>query len=204
MINKMKKLAVVMAAMFCAVSSFANDVYVEQIGSNSTVNITQQGIANTVGDSVTPIFIGGGSNQVNIQQIGDSNSLAMIVNGAGTNTTVTTNGNSNVQTINCGTTGQAACSGSNITQIVTGDSNTVTQNLGAGANHNSYIDITGSGNNVIHTSSMSAASNVSITLTGGTTANPNNISVTQSGTLAQNVVLTSNGNGNNIAIVQSN
>lgn len=204
MINNMKKLAVVMAVMLWAVSALANDVYVEQIGNNSTVNITQQGLGNTIGDSVNAAFIGGGSNLVNIQQIGDSNSLAMVVNGAGTNTTVTTNGNNNTQIINCGTTGQSACSSSNITQIVSGDSNTVTQNLGAGANHTSYIDITGSGNNVTHTSSMAAASNVSITLVGGTTASPNNISVTQSGTIAQNVTLSSTGNGNTIAIVQSN
>lgn len=182
----------------------ANDVYVEQIGNNSTVNITQQGMGNTIGDSVNAAFIGGGSNLVNIQQIGDANVLAMVVNGAGTNTTINTNGNGNLQSINCGIAGQAGCSGSNITQIVTGDSNTVTQNLGAGANHNSYIEITGDKNTVTHNSTMSAASNVSITLVGGTGESPNNISVTQSGMLVQNVTLSSTGNGNNIAIVQSN
>lgn len=193
-----------MAAMLWVFSVSANDIYVEQIGNNSTVNITQQGIGNTIGDSVNSAFIGGGSNLVNIQQIGDANVLAMVVNGAGTNTTLTTNGNNNLQSINCGTSGQAGCSGSNITQLVTGDGNTVTQNLGAGANHNSYIDITGDKNIVTHTSTMSAESNVSITLVGGNAAAPNVISVTQSGTLAQNVTLSSTGNGNNIAIVQSN
>lgn len=204
MIKNMKKLAVVMAAMLCVFGAAANDIYVEQIGNNSTVNITQQGIGNTIGDSVNFAFIGGGSNLVNIQQIGDANVLAMVVNGAGTNTTVITNGNNNLQSITCGTTGQAGCSGSNITQLVTGDGNTVTQNLGAGANHNSYIEITGDKNVVTHNSTMSAASNVNITLVGGNAAAPNNISVTQSGTLAQNVTLSSTGNGNNIAIVQSN
>jgi hypothetical protein len=202
--NNIKKLVVSMTAMLCVFGVSANDVYVEQIGNNSTVNITQQGIGNTIGDSVNAAFIGGGSNLVNIQQIGDANVLAMVVNGAGTNTTLTTNGNNNLQSINCGTTGQAGCSGSNITQLVTGDGNTVTQNLGAGANHDSYIDITGDKNVVTHNSTMSAASNVKITLVGGNAAAPNIISVTQSGTLVQNVTLSSTGNGNNIAIVQSN
>jgi hypothetical protein len=201
--NNMKKLVVIITAMLWSFSVSANDIYVEQIGNNSTINITQQGMGNTIGDSVDAAFIGGGSNLVNIQQIGDANILAMVVNGAGTNTTITTNGNGNLQSINCGTSGQAGCSGSDITQIVSGDGNSVTQNLGAGANHNSYIEITGDKNTVTHNSTMSAASNVSITLVGGTAAAPNNISVTQSGMLAQNVTLSSTGNGNNIAIVQS-
>jgi hypothetical protein len=117
----------------------ANEVYIEQVGSSSTINITQQGTDNRIGDATTPAYIGSGSNTVTIDQIGSTNVLDMVVNGAGTDVIVTTTGDNNVQTINCGTTLSDGCSGSYIKQQVTGDSNTVTQNLGSGANHTSEI-----------------------------------------------------------------
>jgi len=190
----------IMATMLMASATFANDIYVEQVGSNTTANITQQGIGNQIGSSTTPAFIGGGSNLVNIDQIGSSNILAMLVNGAGTNTTVTTNGNSNTQSINCGTTGSASCSGSVITQIVSGDNNTITQNLGSGGNHTSKIDVTGDTNMVTHSSTANAATMSDIKVVGNT----NTIGVTQSGITAQSVTVSSTGNSNNISIVQSN
>ena len=51
--------------------SYANDIYVEQVGSSSTITITQQGTGNTVGNSTDSIYIGSGSNTVSIDQIGD-------------------------------------------------------------------------------------------------------------------------------------
>lgn len=181
-------------------AAFANDIYVEQVGSNTTANITQQGIGNQIGNSTNPAFIGGGSNLVNIDQIGSSNTLAMVVNGAGTNTTVTTNGSNNIQSINCGTTASASCSGSVITQIVSGDNNTITQSLGSGGNHTSKIDVTGDDNTVTHTSTANATIMSDIKVIGNT----NTIGVTQSGITAQSVTVSSTGNNNNIAIVQSN
>lgn len=129
---------------------FANDLYVEQVGDSSTVNITQQGSGNRMGTSLDSVYIGGGSNTVNLNQQGDNNELDMVVNGASTNTTVTTIGSGNIQTINCGTTASAGCSSSKITQTIKGDTNTVTQSLGTGANHTSNITVTGDNNGVTH------------------------------------------------------
>lgn len=198
----MKKLkaSVFIMALLAVNFVYANEVYVEQIGDSSTINITQDGVGNKVGDSLSPIFIGGGSNTVNIDQIGSNNTLAMVMNGAAASATVTTNGSGNTQTINCGTSMSAGCSGSVIKQIVTGDDNVVTQNLGTGANHNSEINILGSTNTITHTSTNAGASNVNITATGDL----NNIGVTQSGTTAKTVTINSTGNSNNIAVVQSN
>ncbi len=52
----MKKLALIIAMMVGVTLAHANDVYVEQVGDGSTVNITQQGTANKVGDSTTNVF----------------------------------------------------------------------------------------------------------------------------------------------------
>jgi hypothetical protein len=191
--------AILVTAVMWSPGAQANEVYVEQVGSGSTINITQQGTDNRVGDSVTPAYIGSGSNTVTIDQIGATNTLDMVVNGAGTDVIVSTTGDNNIQTINCGTTQSAGCSGSYIKQQITGDSNTVTQNLGAGANHTSEINITGDTNSVTHTSTATGVTSANITVSGNT----NTVGVTQSGMLNKSVTVTSTGNSNNISITQS-
>jgi hypothetical protein len=178
---------------------WANEVYIEQIGNNSTVTITQEGADNRIGTTLNPAYIGSGSNTVIIDQIGSTNTLDMVVNGAGTDVTVSTTGSNNVQEINCGTTGSAGCSGSTITQTIAGDTNTVTQNLGDGANHTSNITVTGDTNAVTHTSTATGTTSADITVLGNT----NTVGVTQSGMLNHSVVVNSTGDLNTINIVQS-
>jgi hypothetical protein len=126
-----RKLSAILATtVMLSLGTYANEVYVEQVGSSSTINITQQGTDNRIGDATTPAYIGSGSNTVTIDQIGSTN-----VSGHGCQRCrhrchSQTTGDNNTQTINCGTTTSAGCSGSYIKQQVTGDSNTVTQNLG--------------------------------------------------------------------------
>jgi hypothetical protein len=195
-----RKLSVILATtMMLSLGAHANEVYVEQVGSGSTINITQDGTDNRIGDVGTPAYIGSGTNTVTIDQIGSTNVLDMVVNGAGTDVIVTTTGNDNTQTINCGTTQSAGCSGSYIKQDVTGDSNTVTQNLGSGANHTSEITVTGDSNAVTHTSTATGITSANITVSGNT----NTVAVTQSGTLNKSVTVNSTGNSNNINITQS-
>lgn len=190
-----------LAAMFCSTTmAVANEVYIEQVGDNSTITITQDGSSNRVGTALNPAFIGSGSNNVTIDQIGSANELDLIVNGAATDVIVDIVGSNNISTINCGTTASAGCSGSFIKQAVVGDNNTITQNLGGGANHHSEITITGSTNAVTHTSTNTGTTSANITVTGNT----NTIGVTQSGTTAKSVTVNSTGNSNNISINQSN
>jgi hypothetical protein len=191
--------AILLASAMWSLGAQANEVYIEQVGSSSTINITQQGTDTRIGEAATPAYIGSGSNTVTIDQIGSTNVLDMVVNGAGTDVVVTTTGDNNIQTINCGTTTSAGCSGSYIKQQVTGDSNTVTQNLGGGANHTSEINVTGSSNTVTHTSTATGTTSANITVSGDT----NTVGVTQSGMLNKSVTVTSTGNSNNISITQS-
>ena len=197
-----KKLSVLLAAtVMLSLGVTANEVYIEQVGDSSTIAITQEGTGNKVGDSGVgnEAFIGGGSNAVTIDQIGSNNTLAMTVNGAAAGVIVDITGSGNESTINCGTTQSAGCSSSTIKQVIAGDDNVVTQNLGTGANHSSEINITGDTNTVTHTSTNSGASTVAITATGDS----NTIGVTQSGLTAKTVSVNSTGNSNNISIVQS-
>ena len=191
-----KLLTVVSMAVMTGAS--ANEVYVEQVGSGSTVNILQEGSDNRIGTSLVPAYIGSGSNTVNIDQVGSNNELDMVVNGASTDVTVSTTGSNNIQEIQCGTTGSAGCGGSVITQTIAGDNNTVKQLLGAGANHTSTISVTGDTNTVTHTSTATGVTSADITVTGNT----NTVAVTQSGMLNHSVTVNSNGNLNNISITQ--
>ena len=195
-----RKLSAILATtVMLSLGAQANEVYIEQVGSSSTINITQQGTDNRIGDAATPAYIGSGSNTVTIDQIGSTNTLDMVVNGAATDVTVSTTGNDNIQEINCGTTSSAGCSGSIITQTINGDSNDVKQNLGAGANHTSNITVTGDTNTVTHTSTATGITSADITVSGNT----NTVAVTQSGMLNKSVTVTSTGDSNNINITQS-
>jgi hypothetical protein len=195
-----RKLSAILATtVMLSLGTQANEVYVEQVGSGSTINITQDGTDNRIGDVGTPAYIGSGTNTVTIDQIGSTNVLDMVVNGAVTDVIVTTTGNDNTQTINCGTTQSAGCGGSVITTTIAGDSNTTTQDLGAGANHTSTMNITGDNNTVSHTSTATGTTSADITVSGNT----NTVAVTQSGTLNKSVSVNSTGNSNNINITQS-
>lgn len=193
-------IAALIAAMLWGTMAIANEVYIEQVGNSSTINITQQGSDNKIGDNINSAYIGNGSNTVNVDQIGNDNKLSMVLNGTSTDVTVLTNGSGNTQEINCGTLQSSSCGGSTISQTVTGDNNTVIQNLNAGANHTSNITVLGDTNAVTHTSTNSATTLASINVTGNT----NTIGVTQSGTLPQSVTVTSTGNNNIVSINQSN
>lgn len=191
-----KLLTIIGVALISGAS--ANEVYIEQVGSGSTVNILQEGSDNRIGTSLSPAYIGSGSNTVNIEQIGANNELDMVVNGQATDVTVSTTGSNNIQEIHCGTTGSAGCGGSTITQTIVGDNNTVKQLLGAGANHTSNIAVTGDTNTVFHESTATGVTSADITVTGNT----NTVSVNQSGMLNHSVTVNSSGNLNNISIIQ--
>lgn len=194
----------VVAALSWGSGASANDVYIEQIGDGATVTILQDGSSNRIGDDGTPSIFKGDANLVTIDQIGSSNTLDAIINGAAITVIVTTNGSSNTQTINCGTANSATCGSSYIKQEVTGDNNTVTQNLVASATQHSEVLITGDENTVTHTTAGSGAHSGIITVTGGVALSGNTISLTQGGTNAQQATITSTGNSNSITVNQSN
>lgn len=196
----MKKIAFVLLMMLSSNFVYANDIYIEQAGDDSTIDLIQDGTGNIMGDQLSPLFFGGGSNAVLIEQIGSNNTFNAVVNGASTNTTVSTTGSGNTQSIACGSVSSAGCSGSTITQTILGDNNAITQSLGTGANHTSNISVTGDANTVTHTSTSGGTTAANINVTGST----NTIGVTQSGLTSQSVNVNSSGNNNAITINQSN
>ncbi len=209
-----KLLAILMASGMMSSGAWANDVYMEQIGDNSSVSITQTGAGNMVNGNVggtgnvdDAALIRGDLNNVTISQIGAGNIVSMIINnesnGTGSTVVVSADGSNNTQTIGCGTALSSACNASVIRSEITGNNNNTVQTLSGGVVQ-SKIAINGNYNNVTHTASGVGQHSGEITVSGsGTSTIANAVTLTQSGSFTKNAVITSNGSNNNVVVTQS-
>lgn len=209
-----KLLAILVASGMMTSGVYANDVYMEQIGDNSIVSVTQTGAGNLVngnvggtGNNDDAALIRGDNNNVTISQIGASNTVRMIINnesnGTGATVVVSADGSNNTQTIGCGTALSSACNASIIRSEITGNNNNTVQTLSGGVTQ-SKISINGNYNNVTHTASGVGLHSGEITVSGsGTSSVANAVTLTQSGAFAKNAVITSNGSNNNVTVTQS-
>lgn len=209
-----KLLAILVASGMVTSGALANDVYMEQIGDNSIVSITQTGAGNSVngnvggtGNNDDAALIKGDNNNVTISQIGASNTVRMIINnesnGGGSTVVVSADGSNNTQTIGCGTALSSTCNASIIRSEITGNNNNTVQTLSGGVTQ-SKININGNYNNVTHTASGVGLHSGEITVSGsGTSSVANAVTLTQSGVTAKNAVITSNGSNNNVTVTQS-
>ena len=209
-----KVLTSLMMAGMLSSGAWANDVYVEQIGDNSTVSITQTGAGNLVngnvdgtGNTDDAALIRGDLNDVTINQIGASNTISMIINnesnGTGSTIVISADGSNNNQTIGCGTALSSDCNASTIRSEITGNNNNTVQTLSGGVVQ-SKIAINGNYNNVTHTASGAGQHSGEITVSGsGVSGAANAVTLTQSGAMTKNAVITSNGSNNNVIVIQS-
>jgi hypothetical protein len=209
-----KLLAILVVSGMVSTGAWANDVYVEQIGDNTSVSITQTGAGNLVNGNVggtgatdDKALIRGDLNDVTINQIGSGNILSLVLNnesnGTGATVVVSADGSNNTQTIGCGTALSSSCNASIIRSEITGNNNNTVQMLNGGVVQ-SKIAINGNYNNVTHTASGVGLHSAEITVSGsGTSSIANSVTLTQSGATAKNAVITSNGSNNNINVTQS-
>lgn len=211
-----KLLAILMTSGMMSSGAFANDVYMEQIGDNSTVSITQTGAGNLVNGNVggtgandDPAIIKGDLNNVTITQIGASNTVKMVINnetsGTGSTVVVSADGSNNTQSVGCGTALSSNCNASVIRSEIVGNNNTTTQTL-SGGTAQSKISVVGSGNTVTHTASGAGlhTGEIIVGIPGaGNSSSSSTVALTQSGATAKNAVITSIGSTNAITITQS-
>jgi hypothetical protein len=209
-----KVLAILMASGMLSSGAFANDVYVEQIGDNAIVSITQTGAGNMINGNIGGLgnpddaaLIRGDLNDVTISQIGAGNILSLILNnessGTGATVVVSADGSSNTQNISCGTALSSSCNASIIRSEITGNNNNTVQTL-SGGTIQSKIAVNGNYNNVTHTASGVGFHSGEIIVSGsGTNGAANAVTLTQSGALTKNAIITSNGSNNNVIVTQS-
>ena len=209
-----KLLAILMVSGMVSSGAWANDVYMEQGGDNSTVSITQTGAGNMINGNIGGLgnpddaaLIKGDLNDVTINQIGAGNIASIIINnqsnGTGATVVISADGSNNTQNISCGTALSSNCNAGNIRSEITGNNNNTVQTLSGGV-IKSTIAINGDYNNVTHTASGVGLHSGEITVSGsGTSSVANAVVLTQSGALTKNAVITSNGSNNNIIVTQS-
>lgn len=195
---------------------FANDVYMEQIGDNSTVTVTQTGAGNLINGNVggsgandDPALIKGDLNNVTITQIGASNTAKIIINnetnGTGATVVVSADGSNNTQSVGCGTALSSSCNASIIRSEIVGNNNTTTQTLSGGVAQ-SKINVVGNGNTVTHTASGVGlhTGEIAVGIAGaGNSSSSSTVTLTQSGVTNKNAVITSIGSTNSISVTQS-
>jgi hypothetical protein len=190
--------------LFASVANAQNSVYIDQIGSNSTIDVTQTGTDNKLGDNTNKTILYGNTQLVTISQVGSYNTSA--INAQGNNLTLTSNvtGDSNQVNVACGATGGAgaACNDTTVTATATGSSNiiNVTGNgkgtIGASVNGDT---------NTVNVTSRTTNLNGSVATVTQTGGNANTINVTQDGPAGLNGFVATvdvTGGGNSIGVTQ--
>ena len=187
------------------VTQDGNGVYIDQVGNNNTINITQDGNDNliaggtTTTNSIVDANITGNNNTANMTQRGDNNVILFDVTG-----------NYNSTTLNQG--GASGADDNRILMNINGDyniiSSTQTHNNGIGNNgHFISIDIDGDSNNLLTSQTNDGDKKAFISLQG----DDNDIDLYQQGTGThyveiatgsdQTVDVTQDGSGNHNASI---
>ena len=229
---RLKSLLMGPAMVFLAASgAFAagNQVYIDQVGNNSNISVTQSGGDNMLGDSSTAAILHGNNQSITVAQIGAVNTTALNIQGAGTTVQSTVTGNTNTVNIDCGSGSvnkASACADSSITANITGSNNDV--GIAAGSKSTHVNEITGD-RNTLHTDSITSnllGARSTITATGSDnavtvtqhgpagyngfeatvalTGSSNTVGVAQSGTVDSKVNITSVGSNNTISVISGN
>lgn len=205
-----------LASLLGITVAWASDVYIDQAGSTTTIDITQTGDGNRVGSAGTASTITGDTTDVDITQTGSGNAadIKMSVGTSGSIVDYTAAGGSNI--LNVEIDGAAD---TKLTTTIAGDSNEVTLCGTIGTNAglagvsascatgvqanttSSNIAITGDRNKVaIGADAASAVNN--ITIGGNVTSSDNLINLSQTGLDVPNVTLNVDGNTNAINVTQ--
>ena len=163
-------------SLLITVPSFANDIYITQVGDNLDLDIVQDGSNNVIGTSQTDVTLDGDDMTFSITQQGDSNSIAAVIKGNTYTGTWSFIGNSNTVAMTCDQTSGTNCE--NVTANITtnGDTNAFVIYLGESADAQDLVanfTVDGDGNTI--TSNIDGES-VALTL-----VNDNSASLASSG-----------------------
>lgn len=202
-----------------------NSIYIDQIGDNSTITLTQTGNKNAIGTELRPFTLQGNAQTVTVKQTGVNNKVdGKIENANGVNVNVNNTGDSNQITFDYGSA--ASIAESSLTLAIIGSLNTVsltqgdtasstnaTQEITITGDQNEYtsiintndvtntFDLTGDSNTISMLQEGYDGKNVSAVLTGSN----NNLTINQTSTLnADSLTINSNSNSSNFVINQCN
>jgi|TARA_R110000822_G_scaffold63630_2_gene156207 hypothetical protein len=207
---------VTLGAILLGSTAQASDVYITQAGSTSTIDITQTGTGNTVGNSTTASTITGDNTDVDITQTGAGNTadVTTTVGTSGTVLNYSATGGSNILDVQID-----GASDTTLTTAITGDSNEVTlcgtiaTNAGAAVSATctngvqvntttTNVAITGDSNKVAVGANAATAVN-NITIGGNIQSDSNIVNLSQTGSDTPAVTLNVDGSTNAVNIIQN-
>jgi hypothetical protein len=217
MSNRINKISLaLLVSLLGATAAWASDVYIDQAGSTTTIDITQTGSGNTVGNSTTASTIIGDNSNIDLTQTGSNNTadIETAVGASGTIIDYTATGSTNTLDVDI-----SAASDTTLTTAITGDSNEVTlcgsmTTLASGVasascateisanSTTTNIAITGDSNKVaVGADSATAVNN--ITIGANAVSDMNVVNLTQTGTDTPAVTLNVDGDSNAVNILQN-
>lgn len=169
------------AMMLVAGTALANDIYIQQSGDNLDLDITQDGQNNVAGNSTTAMSLTGNAMTFSISQVGDSNVIEAMINGATYTGNINLTGGLNTVDLDCAA---GNCDTVSMSIDVTGDSADVTVDLGSTADASDYvgtIDITSNATETFTLTVNAAAADADIDITNSTGTVGNTSTYTQTG-----------------------
>ena len=217
MSNRINKISLaLLVSLLGTTAAWASDVYIDQAGSTTTIDITQTGDGNTVGSSGTASTIIGSNSDIDVTQTGASNTADIETSTGASDTKIdyTATGDSNVLDVDIST-----ATDTTITATITGDSNeltvcgTISTDAAAAASATcatevsantttTNVAITGDSNKIAAGLDAAGAVN-NITLGATTPSDYNIINLKQTGTDTPVVTLDIDGSSNAVNITQN-
>ena len=167
--------------MFQYANAASNSVYVDQIGSGSTISMTQTGNSNVIGNSTDKAIFNGQNNTVTIDQIGNTNLMSINIKGDGVTASSLVTGDNNTISMQCGVSG--TCTGSTLNNTITGDNNTITQKADGFTISNVTVNSDNNTVNIENDSSAVAGAKSTVLIDGG---GGNSVNIIQTGVASTN------------------
>lgn len=211
----LKTISILLVLLFGS-TAFANEIYIDQVGDNLDLDITQDGQNNQVGTSTTDLGLTGDDMTFAITQTGNSNTIAATIKGADYTGTWTFTGNSNTVDLLCSSTTAGNCETVTLNITTTGDSNQFDFDIGETADadsatvsftidgDNNIINSDIDGTSVALTVTMDNSASLATTSTAGDEGNALNIDIDGDGdTDGHTVTLDITGGGSTYDIQQS-
>ena len=217
MSNRINKISLaLLVSLLGTTAAWASDVYIDQAGSTTTIDITQTGSGYTVGSSGTASTIIGSNTDIDVTQTGASNTadIETATGASDTKIDYTATGGSNILDVDIST-----ATDTTVTATITGDSNELTvcgslatdaaaaasATCGTEVSANTTttnVAITGDGNKVAAGLDSASAVN-NITIGGNTVSDYNVVNLKQTGTDVPVVTLNVDGSSNAVNITQN-
>jgi len=207
---------VVLFLVMLGSSTYANEIYIDQIGDNLDLDITQDGQDNKIGTSTTDAGLYGDDMTFAITQTGNFNEITAVIRGTDYTGTWSFTGDSNTVDLLCSSTTAGNCDTVTLNITNTGDSNEYTFNIGETADadsatvaftvtgDNNIIDSTIDGTSVALTVTIDNSASLATTSAAGDEGN--GVTISQSGDGDVNghtVTLDITGGGSTYDITQS-